>query len=140
MSDDSTQPIDKLWQDQCAQSYAFERQQWVNTLSSANYVTAPEPSYTTRRAVVLRHILKVPVSSYERSFAQRHQNEHEKLAMNAWRSRRWVLNNHPEDQFPNFLRCLSSPCGPPDVPRHRRINRNMARSYNRTVAELRLRH
>jgi hypothetical protein len=42
------------------------------------------------------------------------KTEHEKLAMNAWRSPRWVLNNHPENQFPNFLRCLSSPDGPPD--------------------------
>src|ERR1700720_4021277 len=41
--------------------------------------------------------------------------EHEKLTMNAWRSPRWVLNNHPENQFPNFLRCLSSPDGPPDL-------------------------
>src|SRR5436853_7294520 len=40
--------------------------------------------------------------------------EHEKLAMDAWRSSRWVLNDHPENQFPNFLRCLSSPDGPPD--------------------------
>src|SRR2546428_11407271 len=39
--------------------------------------------------------------------------EHEKLAMDAWRSPRWVLSDHPENQFPNFLRCLSSPCGPP---------------------------
>src|SRR2546430_17057818 len=30
------------------------------------------------------------------------------------RSSRWVLNDHPENQFPNFLRCLSSPDGPPD--------------------------
>src|SRR5258708_40309263 len=28
------------------------------------------------------------------------KTEHEKLAMDAWRSPRWVLNNHPEDQFP----------------------------------------
>ena len=42
------------------------------------------------------------------------KTEHEKLAMNAWRSPRWVLNNHPENQFSNFLRCLSSPDGPPD--------------------------
>jgi len=34
--------------------------------------------------------------------------------MNAWRSPRWVLNNHPENQFSNFVRCLSSPDGPPD--------------------------
>jgi len=42
------------------------------------------------------------------------KTEHEKLAMNAWRSPRWVLNNHPENQFSNFVRCLSSPDGPPD--------------------------
>src|SRR5258708_37268215 len=42
------------------------------------------------------------------------KTEHEKLAMNAWRSPRWVLNNHPENQCSNFLRCLSSPDGPPD--------------------------
>src|SRR5882762_3868763 len=40
------------------------------------------------------------------------ETEHEKLAMDAWRSPRWVLNDHSEDQFPNFLRCLSSPDGP----------------------------
>ena len=43
------------------------------------------------------------------------KTEHEKLAMDAWRSPRWVLNDHSEDQFPNFLRCLSSPDGPPDL-------------------------
>jgi hypothetical protein len=42
------------------------------------------------------------------------KTEHDKLAMDAWRSPRWVLNDHPENQFPNFLRCLSSPDGPPD--------------------------
>jgi hypothetical protein len=42
------------------------------------------------------------------------KTEHEKLAMNAWRSPRWVLSDHSENQFPNFLRCLSSPDGPPD--------------------------
>src|SRR5260221_10327509 len=42
------------------------------------------------------------------------KSEHEKRAMDAWRSPRWVLDDHPEDQFPNFLRCLSSPDGPPD--------------------------
>jgi hypothetical protein len=42
------------------------------------------------------------------------KTEHEKFAMNAWRSPRGVLNNHPENQFPNFLRRLSSPDGPPD--------------------------
>ena len=26
-----------------------------------------------------------------------------------------ILRNHPEDQFPNFLRRLSSPDGPPDL-------------------------
>src|SRR5260370_2246543 len=43
------------------------------------------------------------------------KTEHENLAMDAWRSPRWVLSDHPENQFPNFLRCLSSPCGPPDL-------------------------
>src|SRR5258707_3885026 len=43
------------------------------------------------------------------------KTEHEKLAMNAWRSPRWVLNDHPEDQFLNLLRRLSSPNGPPDL-------------------------
>jgi hypothetical protein len=43
------------------------------------------------------------------------ETEHEKLAMDAWRSPRWVLNDHSEDQFPNFLRCLSSPDGPADL-------------------------
>src|SRR5260370_3143146 len=65
------------------------------------------------------------------------KTEHEKLAMDAWRSPRCVLHNHPEDQFPNFLRCLSSPDGPPDsgdqlpvqtesglVPRHHRFGRD----------------
>jgi hypothetical protein len=42
------------------------------------------------------------------------KTEHEKFTMNAWRSPRWVLNNHPENQLPNFLRRLSSPDGPPD--------------------------
>jgi hypothetical protein len=42
------------------------------------------------------------------------KTEHEKLAMDAWRSPRWVLNDHPENQFPNFLRCLSSPDGSSD--------------------------
>ena len=40
---------------------------------------------------------------------------HEKLAMDAWRSPRWVLNDHPENKFLNFLRRLSSPDGPPDL-------------------------
>jgi hypothetical protein len=43
------------------------------------------------------------------------KTEHEKLAMDAWRSPRWVLNDHPEDQFPNLLRLRSSPDGPPDL-------------------------
>jgi len=41
--------------------------------------------------------------------------EHEKLAMDAWRSPRGVLNDHSEDQFLNLLRRLSSPDGPPDL-------------------------
>ena len=43
------------------------------------------------------------------------KTEHKKLAMNAWRSPRWVLNDHPEDQFLNLLRRLSSPDRPPDL-------------------------
>src|SRR5216683_6143758 len=43
------------------------------------------------------------------------KTEHEKLAMDTRRSPRGVLNDHPEDQFPNFLRRLSSPDGPPDL-------------------------
>jgi hypothetical protein len=35
--------------------------------------------------------------------------------MDAWRSPRWVLNDHPEDQFLNLLRRRSSPDGPPDL-------------------------
>jgi hypothetical protein len=41
--------------------------------------------------------------------------EHEKLAMDAWRSPRGVLNDHSEDQFLNLLRRRSSPDGPPDL-------------------------
>jgi hypothetical protein len=51
----------------------------------------------------------------DRSLRRHIKTEHEKLAMDAWRSPRRVLNDHPEDQFLNFFRCLSSPCGPPDV-------------------------
>jgi hypothetical protein len=40
------------------------------------------------------------------------KTEHEKFAMDAWRSPRWVLNNHPEYQFLNLLRRLSSSGGP----------------------------
>jgi hypothetical protein len=43
------------------------------------------------------------------------KTEHEKLAMDAWRSPRWVLNDYPEDQFLNIFRRLSSPDGPPDL-------------------------
>jgi hypothetical protein len=43
------------------------------------------------------------------------KTEHEKLAMDAWRSPRWVFNDHPEDQFLNLLRRLWSPDGPPDL-------------------------
>jgi hypothetical protein len=35
--------------------------------------------------------------------------------MDAWRSPRWVLNDHPEDQFLNLLRRLSPPDRPPDL-------------------------
>jgi hypothetical protein len=41
--------------------------------------------------------------------------EHEKLAMDAWRSPRWVLNDHSEGQFLHLLRRRSSPDGPPDL-------------------------
>ena len=43
------------------------------------------------------------------------KTEHEKLAMNAWRSPRWVLNDHPEDQFLNLLRRLSSSDRLPEI-------------------------
>src|SRR5258708_1788467 len=43
------------------------------------------------------------------------KTEHEKLAVDAWRSPRRVLNDHPENQFPNLFRRLSSPDGPPDL-------------------------
>src|SRR6266446_543020 len=42
--------------------------------------------------------------------------EHEKLAMDAWRSPGGVLNDHSEDQFLNLLRRLSSPDRLPDLP------------------------
>src|SRR5229473_7371868 len=41
--------------------------------------------------------------------------EHKKLAMDAWRSPRWVFNDHSEDQFLNLLRRRSSPDRPPDL-------------------------
>src|SRR5258708_13620944 len=43
------------------------------------------------------------------------KTEHEKLAMDAWRSPRWVLNDHPEKQFLNSPRPLSPPTRPPDL-------------------------
>jgi hypothetical protein len=43
------------------------------------------------------------------------KTEHEKLAMDAWRSPRWVLNDHSEDQFLNLLRRRLPPDGPPDL-------------------------
>ncbi len=43
------------------------------------------------------------------------KTEHEKFAMDAWRSPRWVLNDHPEYQFLNLLRRLSSSGGPLDL-------------------------
>src|SRR5712671_2358208 len=65
------------------------------------------------------------------------KTEHEKLAMDAWRSPRWVLNDHPEYQFLNLLRRLSSSGRPPDsgdqlpvqtesglVPTHHRFGRD----------------
>src|SRR6266478_5667812 len=41
--------------------------------------------------------------------------EHEKLAMDAWRSPRGVINDHSEDPFLNLLRRLSSPGRSPDL-------------------------
>jgi hypothetical protein len=38
--------------------------------------------------------------------------------MDPWRSPRWVLNDHPEYQFLNFLRRPSSSGGPPDLGDH----------------------
>jgi hypothetical protein len=43
------------------------------------------------------------------------KTKHEKLAMDARRSPRGVLNDHPEDQFPNLLGRRSSPDGPPGL-------------------------
>src|SRR5258708_767300 len=43
------------------------------------------------------------------------KTEHEKLAMDTRRSPRGVLYDHPENQFLDFLRRLSSPDGPPDL-------------------------
>src|SRR5258707_10200812 len=43
------------------------------------------------------------------------KTEHEKLAVDAWRSPRWVLSDHPEYQFLNLFRRLSSPDRPPDL-------------------------
>src|SRR5260370_13854278 len=43
------------------------------------------------------------------------KTEHEKLAMDTRRSPRGVLNDHPENQFPNLLGRLSSPDWPPDL-------------------------
>src|SRR6266851_4060525 len=43
------------------------------------------------------------------------KTEHEKLPMDARRSPRWILNDHPEDQFLNLLRRLPSPDGPPNL-------------------------
>ena len=40
--------------------------------------------------------------------------EHEEFPMNPRRSPSWVLNDHPEDQFPNLLRCLFPSDLPPD--------------------------
>jgi hypothetical protein len=43
------------------------------------------------------------------------KTEHAKLAMDAWRSPRWVLNDHPEDQFLNLPGRRLPPDGPPDL-------------------------
>src|SRR5262249_19456056 len=37
------------------------------------------------------------------------KTEHENFAMDARRSPSRILGDHPEDQLPNFFRCLSSP-------------------------------
>ncbi|PYT96728.1 MAG: hypothetical protein DMG38_22780 [Acidobacteria bacterium] len=37
------------------------------------------------------------------------KTKHEELAMDARCAPRWIFNNHPEDQFWNFLRRPSSP-------------------------------
>jgi hypothetical protein len=41
-------PTDKTWQDQWSQAFEFQRQQWVNTLSTPNYVASPQPVYALR--------------------------------------------------------------------------------------------
>jgi hypothetical protein len=41
--------------------------------------------------------------------------EHKKFAMDARRSPRWVLNNHPENQLANFPQSLISPNWPTDL-------------------------
>src|SRR5438445_7812152 len=43
------------------------------------------------------------------------KTEHAKLAMDAWRSPRGVLNDHSEDQFLNLLRRRLPPDRPPDL-------------------------
>jgi len=40
--------------------------------------------------------------------------KHEKFPVNPRRSPGWILNDHPEDQFPNLLRCLFPSDLPPD--------------------------
>src|SRR6266576_1060664 len=42
------------------------------------------------------------------------KTEHAEFPMNPRRSPAWVLNDHPQDQFPNLLRCRSSSGLPPD--------------------------
>jgi len=62
------------------------------------------------------------------------KTEHEKLAMNALALPTLVLNNHPEDQFLNLLRCLSSPCGLPTLEISFQYKRNPALCQRTTVS------
>jgi hypothetical protein len=61
--------------------------------------------------------LKIPRSSFhptgDRSCGEV-KPQHEELAMDAWGSPGWILNNHPKNQLPNLLRCLFSPKLRPD--------------------------
>jgi hypothetical protein len=43
-------PLDQLWQSEWNNATTSQRQQWITTLSTANYVTSPQPSYTLRWA------------------------------------------------------------------------------------------
>ncbi len=54
--------------------------------------------------------------------------------MDAWRSPRWVLNNHPEDQFLNLLRRLWSPDRLPDLGNQLPVKRNPPLCQRTTVS------